>query len=219
MKRKRFLILTALVIAVSILICSCSRTSVTEHDDKAGLLELAESFFAKMKEGVNVVITVKNGDTTLFVETIDGENSFVEYPDGHRNYALKIGSDYYSATDMKDYTYKMPGEGYYRSAYCTFLSFVKLLDLVQSEAETEYRSCLREEKKTGTATFTFEVASADLLIKLNASSENGLVQSLAYTKDDSANDTHVVQKMTFEYGTARVTVPDITNWEDRTAPN
>ena len=64
-------------------------------------------------------------------------------------------------------------------------------------------------------TKTFELKKGDEgSIVINATSKNGLVDSLTYTYTYTEDGTTENQNltMTFEYGSASVTVPDITGW-------
>lgn len=183
-------------------------------DGKEDSLQLLTEFFADTYASDNLVVTVKSGDALKTTENIVGDAGSVVFAEsGVTAYSFKQDGALIGASDDGEHKTYRRGEGAYSAYYRFFYAKIRVLEAAD---ESNTFSCVTktEEKetadgKTSTAELTFEM-TGEGGVKITATAKDGLVQSATVTADGET----VTQ--TYVYGSAAVTPPDLTDWEDLT---
>lgn len=184
-------------------------------DGKEDSLQLLTEFFADTYASDNLVVTTKSGDTVTSTESIVGDSGCVVFAaSGVTAYSFKQDGAFIGASDEGESKTYRKGEGAYSAYYRFYYATIRLLDAAD---ESGTFSCVTktEEKetadsKTSTAELTFEMTGESGTVKITATAKDGLVQSATITTDGGT----VTQ--TYAYGSASVTLPDLTDWKDLT---
>lgn len=222
MKRTTLILLALLVCLTSVFTlasCGIGDIEITENteisaDNKADSLELVNDFFEKTLKTENFVVTAKIDDEVIWVNTVEGDKSFLDYKASETEmYAFKQGEEFITAVASEDSQYYMTGEEMYRSYYCYFMSYVKLMEQFPEEG-VDFKCVSKEEVKNSesTATLTFDLTTEGGNIQLTATAKNGLTESVTYFYNDLTEGQQRTVAMTFAYAPTTVTVPDITGW-------
>lgn len=239
MKKSITLIMIALLVCVSsaVSLTSCSFNFELESegyveyeaDGKKDSMELFNGFFEDTINSANTVVTVKSEGAVQYVESIEGAKNFVEYnTNGAKVYAFRQGDGYIVAIDSEGSKYIMTDKDSYDRQYCYFLSSFNMIDIIPEDQATFNCVSRVEEKETtvdgeqmieSTGTLTFDIVTEGGTIKITAAAENGLVTTVTLTVNDTAAGTNRTTTMTFEYGNASVTTPDVTGWADVSSPD
>jgi len=191
-----------------------------EADDKEGSVELLGQFFEGTYANTNQVVTLKTEGKVSLTETIDGTSSYVSYADGTKLYSFIDGENYICASSTADgENYYVIGEERYNFGYFAYKMYVDVLSDYPESDDLTY-SCVvkgsgtfseNEENVSSSETLTAEIKNGDeTVLSISASAKDSLVRNLdcEYTVDG----TTVSFTLTFVYGTASVTVPDISGW-------
>lgn len=232
-------IVCAVVLVVSMLAFSACNFMIGgestweyESSDKEGTVELVSQFFEKTFANTNQVVTVKSKGEPFFTETIDGTSDHVVY-DG-------ASTETYSFINEEGYIYAMAfassseedsdtsksywvSKDYYDSGYFAYKFYVTVFELLPEEGITfnckvSGKGTIGEndEQSDSTSTLTLEVKNGDVgSITITATSKNDLVESVSYSQtaiDDNGETVNSNLLLTFEYGSASVTVPDLSDW-------
>lgn len=239
MKKSITLIIIALLVCVSsaVSLTSCSfnfelgSEGFVEYaaDGKEDSMELFSGFFEDTVNNANVVVTVKSEGAVQYVENIEGTKNLVEYnTNGVKAYAFPQGDEYIVAIDSEDGKYIMTGKDSYDRQYCYFMRSFDMIGAVTEDKATFNCVSRVEEKETtvdgeqiieSTGTLTFDIVTETGTININVAAENGLVTTVTLTVNDTAAGTNRTTTMTFEYGGASVTTPDVTGWADASSPD
>ena len=222
MKRTALILLALLVCLTNVLAlasCGLDDIEITENteisaDNKADSLELVNDFFEKTLKTENFVVTAKSDDEVIWVNTVEGDKSFLDYKASETEmYAFKQGEEFITAVASEDSQYYMTGEEMYRSYYCYFMSNFKMLELIPEES-ADFQCIVKEEVKgsESTSTLTLDVTAAGGTIQITATAKNGLVESLTFSVNELETGEQRTVAMTFAYVPTTVTVPDITDW-------
>ena len=156
---------------------------------------------------------MKSGEEQIFVEAIDGTSDHASYATtGAEVYAFISGDEYIYAVSADGSEYYMVSEEYYNSGYFAYKSYLDLFELLPEE-ELTYSCKVEGSKKgdEGTSTMILEIKNGeDGSIAITASAKNDLVENIVLTRNEEGTTT----TSTFDivYGTASVTVPDISDW-------
>ena len=227
-------ILTAAILAIACIVsvfalASCEikiegdETWTYSAETKEDTANLLNNFMEKTLKNTNQVVTVKNGDTVVMVETIDGTKGHVFYSKDNQTYSFIDGENYIYAMPGEDYNTFWKSKTYYGYGYFAYKSsFVDIVSKVPEDDSVKF-SCHVEgsgtfgedpDKQTSSETIEIEIDHGEQgKIKINAESKNGLVEKYVYTITDASRTTTIT--LTFEYGNASVTVPDITGWYEQ----
>lgn len=212
-----------LVLVIAASVCACSvevggdETWNYSAEDKDGALELFNNFAEKTFADTNQVVTVKSDGKDLLVETIDGTSEYSEAATtGAKGYAFIDGDKYISAMDTKESKYYMEGKDAYDRAfrgYKQLLSFLNTPDDDSLTFDCKVEGKSNDGKSTETITMTIKKGDEGSA-SVKAESEDGLIQSISYKVDYSDSETNEKYDLefTFEYGSAKVEIPDITGW-------
>ncbi len=187
-------------------------------DGKEDCVSMFNEFFAETFKNTNQVATVKLGGEMLFVETIDGAKDFISYSNGTKTYSFIDGSNYvYAMSGEENGDVYFVDKAYYDYGYFAYKGYI-LSDELPDEGVT-YKCTDKGEgtfgkddgKNTSTAELNFEITDNNgESVKIKASAKNGLVESVSYTYlEDGKENTLTVSIV---YGSASVTVPDISGW-------
>ena len=199
--------------------CACSASIRGEEtweytaENKDSTVQLFNDFFEETFKNTNQVVTVKSGEEQIFVETIDGTSDHASYATtGAEVYAFVNEDEYIYAVSADGSEYYMVSEDYYNLGYFAYKSQIDLFEMLPEEGLTY--SCKVEGSKKGeegTSTMTLEIKNGDEgSITITASARNDLVENVVVTRNEEGTTT----TSTFDivYGSASVTLPDITDW-------
>ena len=229
MKKAVTLILSAVCVISILALSACDITlSGTETwdnsaDDREGTVALFEEFFEDTFKNSNQVVTAKSADEEIFVETIDGASDYLVYTNGVKTYAFVDGNDYYYAMCSEDSNTYWVDETYYGYGYCVFRNYLGIFEALPDDEDLTYSCNVKGEgtlgendKNTSTSTLTMEIKNGEAgSITITANAKNNLVESCTYTHTEEG-ETQIIT-FDFAYGSASVTIPDITDWEKQEA--
>lgn len=185
-------------------------------DGKEDSLKLLNEFFADTCASDNLVVVTKQGDALRYTETIVGDAGSVVFAEsGVTTYSFKQDGALIGASDDGENKTYRKGEGAYSAYYRFFYARIRALEYAENDDSAFSCVTKTEEKetadgKTSTAELTFEMTGENG-VKITATARDGLVQSATVT-DDAGTVTQ-----TYVYGSASVTPPDLTDWEDVTS--
>lgn len=219
MKTAKTLLTVMLALGMVFSLCACSfelggeETWEYGSDDKEGCSQLFNDFFEETFKNTNQTITVKSGSDTVFVETIDGTSDYISYSTTSTDTCsfIKDGEYIYALTG-EDAQYYMVGEEYYGYGYFVYKNSIDIFEMLPEEGVT-FSAEVKGGKIDGesTTTMTLEIKNGDEgSVTINASAKNDLVESITVSRSEEG--TTVTSTMTIVYGSASVTVPDISEW-------
>lgn len=223
MKTVKLILALALALATVFSTAACSvelggeETWEYSSDEKEGVIQLFDDFFEGTYKNTNQIVTVKNGEKLVETETIDGTSSFVEYStNGAKSYSFKDGEEFIYVVSAEESSYYMKGEenyNYGRYAYKLFLEGFKEVPGDSVTFKCEVKGSSKDD--VSSETITLEATHSELgSLKLEATAKNDLVQTAAVTTVEGENT--VVMTFTFEYGSAKVEIPDISGMSEQT---
>ena len=227
---KKILLLSALMSAsVGLTSCGFNVSSSFEFtaDDYEAAVGLAEYAFSSTINDKNHVVTVNVDGKQTLVEHIDGTSSMAQY---YRDTTLVATAYSFIKDDVYYYAYEsdgtknyMIGKASYVEGYNKFVTYMAFLNLedelyydwlyeVTFEGDGDF-----EENKTlkSSGTFKFEAVNEDLEIKANGIEKDGLFTDLTIKMTTDLGST-VEYALNFEYGKAKVNLPDLSTWQDVT---
>ena len=228
MKKTAFLIISLLLCVATLASCGLIQinpngiesegwTEVTA-DTKDDCFTLLDSFMEETLKNANVVVTVEGNGAVQYVESIVGDKNCVDHKSTDTKvYAFKQDNEFISAVDG-DTQYYMVGEEFYNNNYCYFLYNVRMLKEEIPADQATFTGKMRTEEKNGesSSTLTFEITSEIGNVKITAEAKNGLVLAASYIINDPTAGQRTTT-LTFAYGNAVVTLPDITDWYNATS--
>lgn len=224
MKKKALLVIAALVCALSVFALSACTfgddgTVKVKAKGKADSLDLLYDFVDVIGEDADMVVTYKSGDEVQYVESVKGTTANVVGKDGSVLYAFIKDGEYYYAFDDGEYRYFEANKEMYDAYYYYFLVDIDLFDMLPEDSGTFTCSTATKEKETdgvieSTATLKFKFDSEYGSFTVNASATNGKVEEIVIDRVETAEpENDRTFTITFEYGNAEVTVPDVAAWE------
>ena len=218
MKNTKILLAISLVLAMVFALCACSvelggeETWNYSADNKEDTVKLFNDFFEKTFKNTNQTVTAKSNGQDYFVETIDGTSDYTKYStNGAEAWAFIKDGEYISAITGEDSSYYMVSEEYYGYSYFTYKNIIDIFDNLPEEGLTY--SCESSGSSKGdnsTSTLTYEIKSDEGSVKVSASAKDGLVETINIS--NTQEGTTMNTTMTIVYGSASVTVPDISGW-------
>ena len=217
MKKTKALLSILLTAAMLFALCACSfklggeTTWNYDADQKDSTVELFDDFFKDTFRNTNQVVTVKNGENVIFVENIDGTSSYVVYTNSPKTCSFRKDNEYYYAFTSDDAQYYMTGEEAYGYGYYAYKQYIDVLDDLPEEGLTY--SCKvdgKSEDGKSEATLALEIKKGSDVLTINAAAKDGLVESATISQTMDGNS--VTMTLTFAYGSATVTIPDISDW-------
>lgn len=220
MKTLKTILAIALSLAMISALCACSikvggeETWEYSADTKEGCEQLFNDFFKKTFENTNQVVTVKGNGSLVSTETIDGTSDCITYSTtGAYTYSfIKDGEYIYALKDNDSQQYYMVGEENYSYGYFVYRNSIDILADVPEDGVT-FACEVKGSSEDGNSTnsLTLEITTDEGSVKITATSENDLVKTVTIVTNDGG-ETRTTE-MTFEYGNASVTLPDISDWE------
>jgi len=225
MKKTKILLATLLALATVFALCACSVEFGGEEnweykaDDKEGTEELYNNFFEKTNASTNTVVTISGSNGVISVESIDGTSDFQNIRGGETQaYSFVKDGEYYYAVSSSDSNYYMTGKENYDMGYNAYKNYIEFFDAVPEGDGVTY-SCVVNGNKNkdgeSSATMTLEIdAGAEGKITMTATAKNDLVESLTFTStsaEEGVSETFTIS-MSFVYGSASVTIPDVSGW-------
>ena len=232
MKKISALLISALM-AISLAACGSTAPLEAEGsgswevsaDGREDSLQLYRDFFVETLEDANVVVTGKYDGETIYTEDIIGSTSCLVNSIGTHMYAFKDGEESITAVEDGESKYIIKDEDYYYDYYLYFTSLMTIKMIPEEGGTFTCVSKGQEQDKTvdgktvttGSGTLTFDYVSENGTINVTANTENGQLKTMTITLDDKTSNTTRVTDVTFEYGTASITAPDVTGWTDMTS--
>ena len=181
-------------------------------DDKYHSLGILEEVLAGSLNNPNMVVTARNGDSLYFTEFVVGDKDCTVYSDTDKVYAVKDGDQYKVIRTLgKSYTV---GKDVYDENYCRFKQFI--IKNVDEKFKDGTFSCTRHieekgEQSEGNFTFNYTGENGDSY-QIVGSERNDLVQAITITAKQDGVEASLT--LDFAYGSAAVTVPDITDYNE-----
>ena len=219
MKNAKTLLAITLTLVMVFSFCACSfelggeETWEYTSDDKEGTVQLFNDFFEETYKNTNQIVTAKSNGQDYFVETIDGTSDYTKYStNGADTWSFIKDGEYISAVSGEDSSYYMVSEEYYGYAYFAYKNSFNIVEMLPEEGLTyscESKGSAKDGKSN--ATLTLEIKSDERNITINASAKDGLVETVNISSTQEG--TTVNTTMTIVYGSASVTVPDISGWD------
>ena len=190
-------------------------------DNLADAQDIYDSFFFMTIYEENMIVTVSNDDGVYLTETIDGEKDRVEYAWDEEYFTYKDGDDFIFAVADGDNRYYFVDEEKYDENSLAVAFFLDVLSDLPDEGVTislasEGTSTFSEYDVSIDATLTLEIVNGDATTNVTAVKESDKVVSFrcVYTDPDGSYAVEV----TFSFGDASVTTPDLTGWFNASAP-
>lgn len=190
-------------------------TDVTEAKD------IYEDFMYLTIYDDNLVVTVSNDEGVYLIETIDSDSDYIKYSSGEECFGFKKDDEYYFAVNDGKNKYFFVGEEAYEDNIYEFLDYLNVFDY--SEEDKINVSIVSKGTTTPAgydllinAKLTLEITCGEIKTLITAEKVDNVVTLFSSTttfKDESYTITE-----TFEVGKAKVTIPDISDWFDTSAP-
>lgn len=201
-------------------------------DTKADSIELLDDFFEDTLKDPNFVVTLKSGEEVQFTENVKGIDSSLLAKDGSKVYAFIENGIYYYASESKmenidgeetdffmyccsDETdergYSEDAKTYYDNSYCSFMGYIKVVELIPEDGGTfTCKSHTEEKNDNSTSTLTFNFVAKSGSVNITANAKNGKVEKVTVVQEDKVDaEKSKTYTITFEYGSANVEKPDI----------
>ena len=168
----------------------------------------------------NLIVTVSNNDGLILTETIDGDREHIQYAWDEESFAGKDGENYIFAVKDGNNRYYFTDEDSY---YDHILAFFFYLDVFADLPETAEISLT----SSGTSYFTEIDVLIDATLSLAIHYDDVTMLVTAEKKSNQVvnfkNITMVdggvyMTQLTFEETETSVTLPDLTDWFDVSAP-
>ncbi len=184
--------------------------------------EIYDSFLYMTIYEENMIVKISNGDGLFLTETIDGEKDHVEYEGGGEYFVYPDGGDYiYAVVDGNNKYYYNDKEIYDESGF-DFLFYLDLFSDLPADGVTVSLT------SRGTSTYVgyniFIDATLTLEIRYNDNSTTSVTAVKVHDRVVSfksvytdADGSYPIE-ITFEFGNASVTIPDLTDWFNASAP-
>ena len=194
-------------------------TTVTEAAEAYG------DFISGTLGSDNVIVTINNNGEPFLTEIIDGDKDFTEYSYGTKDYAFTDGGDHIYASDDGDIKYYLIDDDEYNYHYDSYFFYINLFtDLsvegVTVELTSEGTKKTVDDKTIVSGTMSATIAYENITIVVNAVKADDLITSVSTNTTFSTpeGDEVTLFEITFEYGTAKVDIPDLTDWFNASAP-
>lgn len=184
--------------------------------------EIYDSFLYMTVYEDNMVVTVSSDDGLYLTETFDGEKDHIQYADGEEYYLWHDGDDYIYAAKEGNNKYYFNDKDTYDQYGMNFFFYVDVL----SDLPTEGLTISLTSNVTGTheeydiiidATLTLEYSYGDRSASVTAVKEHDRVVSLKAIYNDP-DGSYFIEVKFDQFGTASVTLPDLTDWFNASAP-
>ncbi|MBQ7173758.1 MAG: hypothetical protein IJR88_06555 [Clostridia bacterium] len=179
-----------------------------------------DDFFYLTVYASNLIVTVSNNDGLLLTETVDGDKEHIQYAWGEETFAGKDGENYLYAVKDGNNRYYFTDENSY---YDHILEFFFYLDVFADLPETAEISLT----SSGTSYFTEFNVLIDATLSAAIQYDNVTMLVTAEKKSNQVKDFKNVTmvdsdiymtQITFEETETSVTLPDLTDWFDVSAP-
>ena len=219
MKKTKLLSALVFVLAAALLLGACSvklggeETWEYTAEDKKGSDELFHNFFEKTFSNTNQVITVTGDGSEVFVETIDGTSDHVKYEENKaETYSfIRDGVYTYAMTGETD-NYYVEGEKIYNTGYFVYRRNIDIFEMLPDTGLTyscKVNGSAKDGKSTSTLTFVIDGGESGV-VTITATAADDLVNEITAVREQGGKKATTIMKIA--YGSASVTVPDITGW-------
>ena len=183
--------------------------------------DIYEDFFYLTIYDDNMVVKVYNDDGLMLTETLDGNKDHIEYTWGEVAFAYHDGEEYiYAVKDGKN-KYYFTDKDSYLDYSLAFEFFIDAFADIENEGLTvslssKGKSIPTEYSVYFDAVLTCEIQYQGWSSSIRAVKERDKVISFENALTDENGTT--TTRITFEFGNASVTMPDLTDWFNASAP-
>ena len=220
MKNVKTLLAVVPALVMALALCACGAVTSGEEtweytaDNKESTAQLVTDFFEKTFADTNQIVTTVSDGKTMSVETIDGTADYITYSTTDaETYSFIQNDEYIYALTGDDVQYYMVGETYYDYGYRTYRNTIDLFDLITDDEGATYscevKGSAKDGNSTATLTYTIDVGEEGSL-QVTATAKNDLVETVTISRTGGGETVN--STMTFVYGSAAVTVPDVSDW-------
>ena len=182
--------------------------------------EIYDSFIYFTVYDDNFTVTATNAEGVFFIEEVDEYNDHIVYSEDYEEFGFKVGEEFYYAVRNDENKYYFVGEEKYDENTC---QFTRLLDVFADLPENA--TVALTSKVTATpvgydvnfdAVLTIEIKYDETTTNITVIKEKNYVTRFTCTTDDG--DGAYTYEVAFERNNAEITIPDITDWFDASAP-
>ena len=183
--------------------------------------DIYDDFFYLTIYDDDMIVKVYNDDGLMLTETLDGNKDHIEYTWGEEAFAYNEGEEYiYAVKDGKN-KYYFTDKDSYLDYSLAFEFFIDAFADIESEGLTvslssKGKSIPTEYSVYFDAVLTCEIQYQGWSSSIRAVKERDKVISFENALTDENGTT--TTRITFEFGNASVTMPDLTDWFNASAP-
>ena len=234
---KHLLMLTFIMLMALVLFTGCKNKEKDKEPDDGGKdeikeweftadnLELAkdiyDDFFYLTIYNDDMVVKVYTDDELLLTETLDGNKDHMEYAWGEESFAYNEGEEYIFAVKDEHTKYYFTDKDSYYDYSLAFEFFINVFSDLEEDKLTVNLSSKGKSIPEGYSVYTDAVLTVAIQYEgwnsnIRAVKERDKVVSFeeTFTNEDGTTTT----KITFEFGNASVTMPDLSDWFNASAP-
>ena len=234
---KHLLMLSFIVLMALILFIGCKNKEKDKEPDDGGQDEIREweytadnledakdiydDFFYLTIYNDDMVVKVYTDDELLLTETLDGNKDHMEYAWGEEAYAYNEGDEYIFAVKDEHTKYYFTDEDSYYELSLAFEFFINVFSDLEADKLTVSLSSKGKSIPEGYSVHSDAVLTAEIKYEgwtsnIRAVKERDKVVSFENALTDENGTT--TTKITFEFGNASVTMPDLSDWFNASAP-
>ena len=229
--RKTKTFLAAIFAASTLAIGACSlfpnadagekkKTWGATSTERYGCEKLYTDFFAPSVEDTNQVVTLKKGTTTTQTETISGTSDYISRAGNIETWSFIKDGTYYWAANEDGNKHYLTGQSVYEEYYRTWYSYLsqfKHIPSTQTSLCTYALSLVGEgildkddNMKTSTSSLTLQISAEGGSLKITAEAKDEKLTKVTYDQTSGTQTETMVYE--FTYGSATVTLPDLSTW-------
>lgn len=192
-----------------------------EGGDREGAKTVMNLFFEKTAEDTNQVITFKQDGEVYATETIDGDKDSYVQSESERTFAFKNAAGKgVAAREFDDEKIYCVDDEAYESYYRTYVDKIYALLTFEDTEEYEYSfvmegtEVISKGPYKGEATLVGSVKIEEgMRLDVTGNWKDGYATDLTVTTTETGSVR--TDAFSFAYGSASVTIPDLSTWEER----
>ncbi|MBS7262928.1 MAG: hypothetical protein KIG36_04915 [Eubacteriales bacterium] len=178
------------------------------EDNNEIAINSRDEFFFQTLYADNVIVRAEREENS-FTETIANGVDYVAYVAGNKSYAFMTGDDeyVYATVDGEEKSYYIGEEMYDTGCNVYYNMNISLYDLFKTMETVSFTCTVEQDENGENGTMVYTIwNTGEVFAVINATKVNGFVTEATITSGD------IVQTFSFEYDTAEVTAPDISDW-------